>query len=26
LATPRAFSHFGLEASAAKGPDLFREL
>jgi Holliday junction DNA helicase RuvB len=25
LATPRAFSHFGLEASAAKGPDLFRE-
>jgi Holliday junction DNA helicase RuvB len=26
LATPRAFSHFGLEASASKGPDLFREL
>jgi Holliday junction DNA helicase RuvB len=26
LATPRAFSHFGIEASASKGPDLFREL
>ena len=26
LATPRAFSHFGLEASASKGLDLFREL
>ena len=26
LATPRAFSHFGLEASASKGSDLFREL
>ena len=26
LATPRAFSHFGLEASVSNGSDLFKEL